>query len=186
MRKDLFRNALLIMAIILIVVIIGNAANAQQPQPQNNGPSIDQISTEYKMPAKDPFRGEIKNSVKVEPIKPPEILPWPSYQEREEQWKIARDEARKKGLPAPAAAERYLLDELTVVGIYKKPDGQGLFLKPNQNNSTMIFAAVGQKLYNGEIRQINGNKIECDEKIRIGTDKFKIESRTLVFTEGKH
>jgi hypothetical protein len=54
------------------------------------GPDANLFSTTYREPRKDPFLDEEKLKKNIDnPNRPPEItvIPWPSYEEREAQWK---------------------------------------------------------------------------------------------------
>lgn len=161
-----------------------------QPAQPATGPAAESISTTYREPRKDPFLDEeklIKNKDKKSTIVEITVLPWPSYEEREAQWKERRDLVRsgKSGGPEPAPSERYLLDEVQVMGIFKKPDGQGVFIKPKPTANTMIFAAVGQKFYNGKISRIEGNQIEFEEISKLSNGKERVDKKTVRFTRGK-
>lgn len=203
LKKDfgVKRYTIISMGLILCITltIIGRVGFAQTPpaqtpaagqpaQAQPVGPSEASISTTYREPKKDPFFDEskIKKEAKEEKkIRPVEAVPWPSYEEREAIWKQRRDEARRSGQPEPSPSEKYLIDELAILGIYKKPEGQGLFLKPKTAANTMIFAAVGQKFWNGSIRRIDGTQVDVEELTKLSNNTTKSENRTLRFTRGK-
>jgi hypothetical protein len=158
-------------------------------QPQATGPSAESISTTYREPRKDPFLDEEKLKKNQDKPKVPEItvLPWPTYEERALKWKERRDAVRsgRENGPEPAASEQYLIDEMEVMGVFKKPEGQGIFLKPKPSSSAMIFATVGQKFYNGTIRRIEGSQIEVEEVSRLSNGKEKSDKKVIRFSRGK-
>ena len=203
MKRKTFLTIGLMLCITLTMV--GRASFAQNAQPPagqtpttaqgqppvtSAGPSAESISTTYREPKKDPFLDEEKLKKNIDnPTKVVEltVVPWPSYEEREAQWKQRRDEIRsgKVNGPEPAPSERYLVEEMQVMGLFKKPEGQGIFLKPKPTANTMIFATVGQKFYNGTIRRIDGTQIEVEEKSRLSNGKEKSDKKVIRFTRGK-
>ncbi|MEW6731996.1 MAG: hypothetical protein AB1489_11780 [Acidobacteriota bacterium] len=195
------RGSFLAIALALCIswIAVGQSSLAQQPattqtppatgapQQPRTGPSVDDISTTYREPKRDPFLDErLIKRPREGTVGPIEVtpLPWPSYEEREVEWRKKRDDARREGKPEPAPSERYLIEEVQVVGIFKKPDGQGVFLKPKPTTNTMIFASVGQKFYNGSIRKIESRQgvIECEEITRLSNKTIRNDKRVLRFT----
>lgn len=133
------------------------------------GPDVELFSTSYLEPRNDPFFDEALIPKKVEPVKPKtnapapvEIVNPPGFEDRDTSWKEKRERARTTGQPEPAVSEKYLIDEVKILGIYKKPDGQGVFLKPTATASTMIFATIGQEFWNGKITRIEKDKVEFE------------------------
>lgn len=158
--------------------------------PVRTGPSEESVSTTYREPKKDPFYDERLQQKKPEvqqKIKLVEAVPPPSFEEREALWKQRREEARKSGRPEPAASEKYLIEELSIMGIFKKPEGQGVFLKPKTTATTMIFATVGQKFWNGSIRRIDidNKQIEVEVLTKMSNNTTKSDNQTLRFTRGR-
>ena len=176
MRANLLMRATCLFLFVLFP-LMSNAG-----QTQTIGPPEEKVSSVYKEPAKDPFRGEI--AIKPTVIHPPEAAAWPTYEEREFEWKKRREEARKKGLSDPAPSERYLIDELKVVGIIKKPEGSIAVLKPKPVAGTTIFAGAGQKFYNGSIRRIEDGKIEFEELTKMSDKTVRADRREIRFTHG--
>jgi hypothetical protein len=74
---------------------------------------------------------------------------------------------------------------MLVMGLFKKPECQGVFLKPKPSANTMIFATVGQKFYNGTIRRIDGTQVEVEEVSRLSNGKEKSDKKVIRFTRGK-
>src|SRR5262245_6986168 len=193
------KRAILIMGLALSItlVMVGRASLAQTPrtgQPSvqpipATGPSAESISTTYREPKKDPFLDEEKliqkkNQPTVDAIT---VVPWPSYEERALRWKEKRDAVRsgRDNGPEPAPSEQYLIEEMEVMGIFKKPEGQGIFLKPKPSSTTMIFATVGQKFFNGTISRIDGTQIELEEISRLSNGKQRSDKKVIRFTRGK-
>jgi hypothetical protein len=198
MLKSKFENRYLILSIgillCLVFSVVGSFAQAptapvpgQTPTPL--GPKEEEVSTTYREPKKDPFFDEKllkkKEENKPKTVKAVEAVPPPSFEERDAIWKQRREEARRSGRPEPAPSEKYLIEEMSVLGIYKKPDGQGVFLKPKTASTTMIFATVGQKFWNGSIRRIEGNQIEVEVLTKLSNNTTRSDSQTLRFTRGK-
>jgi hypothetical protein len=160
-------------------------------QPVRTGPSEESVSTTYREPKKDPFYDERLQQKKPEEtakkVRTVEALPPPSFEEREALWKQRREEARKSGRPEPAPSEKYLIEELSIMGIFKKPEGQGVFLKPKTTATTMIFATVGQKFWNGSIRRIDieNKQIEVEVLTKLSNNTTKSDNQTLRFTRGR-
>jgi len=167
----------------------GQPATGQAQPAKPTGPTEESISTTYREPKKDPFYDEKLQLKKPEEggkkVKLVEALPPPSFEEREALWKQKRDDARKNGRPEPSASEKYLIEELQIMGIFKKPEGQGVFMKPKTNATTMLFASVGQKFWNGSIRRIEGNQIEVEVLTKLSNNTTKSDNQTLRFTRGK-
>jgi hypothetical protein len=195
------KRAILVMGLALSItlIMVGRASFAQtqpaaagQPSVQTQpvtGPSAESISTTYREPKKDPFMDEEK--LKKEKDKPTvdaiTVVPWPSYEERALRWKEKRDAVRsgRDNGPEPAPSEQYLIEEMEVMGIFKKPEGQGIFLKPKPSSTTMIFATVGQKFFNGTISRIDGTQIELEEISRLSNGKQRSDKKVIRFTRGK-
>jgi hypothetical protein len=154
-------------------------------------PSVDKIPTAYREAKKDPFLLEkIEKPVVGTPaiINPvANIIAPPSFEQRDAAWREARS-GRGSHNAEPSILEKYLVSEVKVLGLYQKPEGQGVFLKPTITNGTTIFAMVGQKFWNGEIKTIYKDKIEVEVTTLISTgtrtEKRK-EIQTIPFTRIK-
>lgn len=157
------------------------------------GPTEDSVSPTYREPKKDPFFDERllpkvtkapvdKGKPIVVEIKP--VAP-PSFEERDAEWKRKREEARLHGQPEPSPSEKYLIDELKIMGLYSKADGKGVFMKPSTSATTMLFATTGQKFWNGSISRIDKDKIEVDVITLYDDKSVKHASETRNFTRGK-
>lgn len=166
----------------------------QTTPPVRTGPEESTISTTYREPKGRPFYDEKlfpKKEVETVTRNTPLVfapVPPPSFEERDAAWKQKRQQAREGGRPEPQASEKYLVDEVKILGIYRKPDGQGVFLKPSATASTMIFAGVGQEFWNGKITRIEKDKVEFEIRTKLSNTKVeKIETKTefRAFTRGK-
>lgn len=191
-RFALFSLALLVC--ISFLVISRSSAQAPQPgqnpgtQPDAKGPNVDLFSTNYREPKVDPFFDE-----KLLPPKPKdpekkvekvviEVVPPPNFEDRDAAWKQKREINRSSGQPEPLISEKYLVDEVKILGIYRKPDSQGVFLKPTATASTMIFATVGQEFWNGKITRIEKDKIEFEIRTVYSDKTVKTKTEFRPFT----
>jgi hypothetical protein len=169
--------------------LVSVEASAQTLTPQNVGPSISVISTDYKEPKSSPFAdyklvAPPPNTGIV--VVPPVVvtatpLPLPSFEERDLAWRERRNQAVNRNIPSPSVSEKYLIDEVKILGLYQKSEGQGVFLRPTLAASTTNFAMAGQKFWNGEIKKINKDSIEVEQKILLNTGKTKTEVRIIPF-----
>lgn len=192
-RFALFSLALLVCISFAVI----SRSSAQAPQPGQNpgtqpgaksGPDVDLFSTNYREPKVDPFFDEkLLPAKKVEEIKEKpkvviEVVPPPNFEDRDAAWKQKREINRSSGQPEPLVSEKYLVDELKILGIYRKPDAQGVFLKPTTTASTMIFATVGQEFWNGKITRIEKDKIEFEIKTLYSDKTVKTKTEFRPFT----
>ncbi len=123
-----------------------------------SGPPADAISPSYTGTGRDPFRRSgdpFKDSAKVrEPFRPPVTdLPYPDFPTREAKWREIRDRRLDQGQPPPAESEKYLVEELIVMGIYSTERGLGALLK-DQKLGTTMFVREGSKFWNGSVISI--------------------------------
>lgn len=122
------------------------------------GPTADTISPTYTGTGRDPFRrttDPFKDSAKVrEPFRPPVTdLPYPDFPTREAKWREIRDRRLEQGQPPPAESEKYLVEELSVIGIYSTERGLGALLKDKRLGTT-LFVREGSKFWNGSVTSI--------------------------------
>lgn len=162
-------------------------SSAQTLTPEITGPSVSDISTEYKEPRSQPFSDinliktpkpttELRESVPPLVVSPATI---PSFEERDLAWKEKRNKVMGDQI---SPSEKYLVSEVKVLGLYQKPEGQGVFLKPTVSMSSTLFAMVGQKFWNGEIKRINKDSVEVELKTLLTNGKYKTEIQTIPFT----
>ncbi|MBI4853897.1 MAG: hypothetical protein HY819_19040 [Acidobacteria bacterium] len=196
LKLNLNRFVLFSLVVLLCVSlsIISNSF-AQAPAPGQNpqadaakvGPNVELFSTTYKEPKVDPFFDEklLPKKEEVKPIKEKvvvEVVPPPTFEDRDSAWKEKRERTRGSGQPEPASSEKYLIDEVKILGIYKKPDSQGVFLKPTTTASTMIFATVGQEFWNGKITRIEKDKVEFEVRTVYSDKTVKTKTEFRPFT----
>lgn len=160
---------------------------AAQPEAKPTGPDVELFSTTYSEPKVDPFFDEklLPKKEDVKPIKEKaviEVVPPPNFEDRDALWKEKRERNRNQGQPEPLSSEKYLVDEVKILGIYKKPDGQGVFLKPTATASTMIFATVGQEFWNGKITRIEKDKVEFEIRTLFSDKTVKTKTEFRPFT----
>ncbi|MGQ9898155.1 MAG: hypothetical protein ACUVR8_11440 [Acidobacteriota bacterium] len=123
-----------------------------------SGPPADAISPRYAGTGRDPFRRSndpFKDSAKIrEPFRPPVTdLPYPDFPTREAKWREIRDRRLDQGQPPPTESEKYLVEELAVIGIYSTERGLGALLRDRKLGTTM-FVREGSKFWNGSVISI--------------------------------
>jgi len=118
---------------------------------KSSGPPASTISPSYTGTGRDPF----KDSSKIrDPYRPPVTdLPYPDFPTREAKWREIRDRRLEQGQPPPAESEKYLVEELQVIGIYSTERGLGALLKDQKLNTT-LFVREGSKFWNGSVMSI--------------------------------
>lgn len=201
LKLNINRFVLLSLALLMcfsLSIISKSLAQAPQPgqnpsaQPNTNnnlgGPNVDLFSTTYREPKIDPFFDEKLLPIKKEEVKVVkekavvEVVPPPNFEDRDAAWKQKREINRASNQPEPLVSEKYLIDELKILGIYRKPDSQGVFLKPSATASTMIFATVGQEFWNGKITRIEKDKIEFEVRTVYSDKTVKTKTEFRPFT----
>lgn len=187
---DLRKFACFTLGLTLALFILSVDGFAQNSTQQLAGPPESSLSTDYREPRSAIFSDAnliIKADKKYSytpPIPVTELVP-PSFEERDLIWKEKRSLAVKTNMKSPSPAEKYLLSEIKILGLYEKTEGQGVFLKPTLAMSTTIFAMVGQDFWDGKITKINKDSIEVQKKVLLTSGKSKTEIQTIPFTRGK-
>lgn len=134
-------------------------SDGQGAQNAAQGPPADTVPTTYTGTGRDPFRrptnDPFRDSGKLrEPFRPPVTdLPYPDFPTREAKWREIRDRRLDQGQPPPAESEKYLVEELVVMGIYSTERGLGALLKDRRSGTTM-FVREGSKFWNGSVVKI--------------------------------
>lgn len=182
------------LALITITAFLSSKeVTAQTPElkTQIAGPPESILSTTYREPRSAIFadptlisKSNVTPTRMAEPIAVTVVTP-PSFEERDLIWKEKRTLAAKKNLASPSPSEKYLVSEVKILGVYQKPEGQGVFLRPTLSMSTTIFAMIGQQFWNGQITKINKDSIEVEIRSLLNTGKYKTEIQTIPFTRGK-
>ena len=189
---DLKKITTISLGATLGLLLVSFDSFAQTLTTQTVGPPASKLSTDYREPKAQPF-ADSKLIIKTTPspggrtVEPVVItpIPPPSFEERDLAWKEKRMASIKNNMPSPSPSEKYLVDEVKILGLYQKPEGQGVFLRPTLASSTTIFAMVGQKFWNGEIKRIDKDKIEVELRTLLSTGKIKTEIQIIPFTRTK-
>lgn len=175
------------LGVALGLLLVSVDGSAQTLTPQTVGPPASILSTDYTEPKSQLFADtKLIVNTNIKEVRPIEVLATPiappSFEERDLAWKERRS---KSSQSQPSASEKYLVSEVKVLGLYQKPEGQGVFLKPTITAGATIFAMVGQKFWNGEIKRIDKDKIEVELRTLLSTGKIKTEIQTIPFTRTK-
>ncbi len=189
MARKFYLSAFALILVLSLAFVNSKISFIEAAQDPSDGPFVDKISANYREAKKDPFLDEKRVIVKdndrviIEPSVNVAVTP-PSFEEREAAWKARRSRGSHP-TPEPKPIEKYLVDEVKVLGIYQKAEGQGVFLKPSITSSTTIFAMVGDKFWNGQIKSITKDKIEVEVTTVFINGKKKSEIQSIPFTRGK-
>lgn len=105
----------------------------------------------------DPFFKPVKPKPKEQAVaKTPERwqeVPFPSLDQRTQEFQGARQRAKDAHQPEPNPAFQYLVREVNVLGIYEMDGRQGVFVEAGPQKNT-FFLTPGTRLYNGELVEI--------------------------------
>lgn len=143
----------------------------------------------FRTPAgQDPFKsGDVVRSTKKDFV----AAGFPTFQEREAEWRKKRDACRTKGLPDPPQTEKYLVSEIdSISGVTRTEKGTGVLIKM-KNSPVLLSVREGSTFYNGSVVKIeklpiqdlgssNGNvRVVCNEVIINSNDpkEKKVEPR---------
>lgn len=98
-----------------------------------------------------------------------EALETPTLAERlnEQRLAIRRGEEREQSQP-------YLIEEVSVNGIYKSVEGYGAFLKAS--NGRLFFAYKGMNFYDGQVLQIDPDQVIFQQNLAKGKTKQVIKA----------
>ncbi|MBI4853898.1 MAG: hypothetical protein HY819_19045 [Acidobacteria bacterium] len=189
-KFDFQKFATFSLGVTLTLLLVSANGFAQNLTQQITGPPESALSTDYREAKLSPFadsnlinRPTIRNDF-TPPVLASPIAP-PSFEQRDLAWKEKRSLAVKTNMPSPSTSEKYLISEVKILGLYQKPEGQGVFLKPTLAMGTTIFAMVGQEFWDGKIKKINKDSIEVEKIILLNTGKTKTEFQTIPFTRNK-
>ncbi|MCI0490018.1 MAG: hypothetical protein L0229_25785 [Blastocatellia bacterium] len=174
-------SALMILLILSVISVMSAAAQSaeQEPsaQPQTNpgnsrqgrsgreevGPSADSIRP-YRPSGRDPFKKAVKQPKKVEKKEGPRLIPPPPLETRRAEFRQKVEMARARDLPDPNPLTQYLINELSVTGIFSDEQGNGAFVKA-QPTGTMFFVRRGTPCYNGEVLRIETDESDNGAKV---------------------
>jgi hypothetical protein len=163
---------------MIILATANHNGKAQTPPSQSlqAGPPVDSVSTNYVVPKRDAFSNLNKSSSAGrtagaavsghatdsanEASPAAESIPWPSFEERLAQWTARCDQARSAGLPVPSITEKFLIEEVYIVGRFDSPDGKGVFLKVKGKPTVALYARAGQRFWDGSVVRIDREQVE--------------------------
>jgi hypothetical protein len=156
------KNLLFVIFLVSILVtqsffLVNQVIATQQPTNNNSA------STQTKKP-------KTKNISKKKTAAKEEVLEeMPNLGDRlnEQRLAIRRGEQRETSQP-------YLIDEISVNGIYKSVEGYGAFLKAV--NGRLFFGYSGMLFYDGEILQIDADQVIFEQTLANGKKKQIIKA----------
>jgi hypothetical protein len=143
------------MCISLAVILAAGvtAYGGQQPAPAQGDPAATDANKQPSTPASDPFFRYTPPKAKkvLEPEKPVPI-PFPTLEQRQQEFKQAKASARSGRQPEPNPVGQFLVSELTVTGVFETDSGLGAFVQAP--DKSMHFIGAGTKVFNGELVEI--------------------------------
>ncbi len=154
-----------ILSLLLILAFLAFRAQAQNGSDgttavKTKGPSAESIRP-YKPAGKDPFKKALKPKAtsaggSTRKAATEVDISFPSLDTRRAEFRQKVQRNDDLGLPAPDPVSQYLVQELTVLGVFQDEKGFGAFVRA-QPTGTMFFARRGSLCYNGEILRIEAN-----------------------------
>ena len=143
------------------------AAQTPPPQGQPEGNPNDPF---YRKPKPVPVPVE-KDSNKPVPV------PFPTFEQRQQDYLRARQEARARNAAEPNPIGQYLVSELAVIGVYETDTGTGAFIQAIPTNTT-FFVSIGTRVYNGEIVSINtGQNFDLGQVTFRQLTKYRVKKK---------
>lgn len=143
----------------------------------------------------DPFFNPVKyvpppKPVKIEKPKPPEPKPIaaPSIETRVDAYKNQLRQYLNGAGPEPSKISPYLIEELTITGVFRTEEGTGAFVvETATRNQQTYFAKTGWQTHDGYIKEILSNGVRFVKTVRYdnGTVKQVEEFRPLPSLTGK-
>ncbi len=131
---------------------------------------------------RDPF--VVPSRVKVEPKaeakKEPKTLPVPAVESRLSEYRSLVRQAAATGGVAPDKLSPYLVEELTVTGIFRTSAGYGAFVMAEPTKLT-FFVRPGMRTYDGAIKEVTPTGVRFVKNIRYddGSVRQQLEFRAL-------
>jgi hypothetical protein len=135
-------------------------------------------------PAKrrDPFvvPSRVKREPKIEVKKGPLPVPAPSVDARLTEYRSAVRAASATGRSAPDKLSPYLVDELTVTGIFRNSAGYGAFVAAGPTKMT-FFVRAGMRTYDGLVKEVTPTGVKFVKNTRFddGSTRQTEEFRAL-------
>lgn len=145
----------------LVVLLITSTGLPQEPKPNTATPSKETSTS-------TPATSSAPKTQRVSKRKPiavkEEIVETPSLADRlnEQRLALRRGEEREQSQP-------YLIEEVSVNGIYKSVEGYGAFLKAT--NGRLFFAYKGMLFYDGTVLQIDPDQVIFQQNLPKGKTK---------------
>lgn len=164
MNKKIF---LLFLTVLLLAPNFSLAQQTKQTPKETTTSSNSTTSTTSTQSLSAP---KTKKIAKRKPIAvKEEVIEIPSLADRLNQQRLAlrRGEEREQSQP-------YLIEEVTVNGVYKSVEGYGAFLKAI--NGRLFFAYRGMLFYDGEILQIDPDQVIFQQNLPKGKTKQIIKA----------
>lgn len=131
---------------------------------------------------RDPFviPSRVKREAKVEVKKTPQPLTPPNVEARLTEYRSLVRSMQNTGQAAPDKLRPYLIDELTVTGIYRNSAGYGAFIVAGPTKLT-FFGHPGTRAFDGVIKEITptGVKFVKDTRFDDGSVRQTEEFRAL-------
>jgi hypothetical protein len=131
---------------------------------------------------KDPFYREPKKKAKVveeRDTNKPVLVPFPSFEQRSQEYLQARQVARSSGAAEPEPIGQYLVNEVTVTGVFQTDRGPGAFVQAGPSKTT-FYVYTGTRLYNGEIVAINtGSDFNLGQVVFREMTKYRIKKKEI-------
>lgn len=164
MKQQLINTGILVAVAACLALPAG--AQQQQPEPANQNDPFYTKPPKVKVP-------EDQNS------KQPVLIPFPSFEQRNQEYMQARQLARSQGRPEPDPIGQYLVSELTVTGVFETDRGPGAFIQAAPTNST-FFVYNGTRVYNGEIVGINtGSDFNLGQVMFRELTKYRVKKKEI-------
>ncbi len=152
------KNLLVLFVVMFLTrsVALGQETTAKQSKPANDV-STGKVATTKKI-----------NRKKASPVKEATVEMPPLGDRLNEQRLAIRSGEQRE------ASQPYLIEEVSVNGIYKSVEGYGAFLKAV--NGRLFFAYKGMLFYDGEVLQIDADQVIFQQNLPNGKKKQIIKA----------
>ncbi len=157
---------LLFLSFLIVILLAPSFVLAQQakPTPSTNSSTNTNVNvTTQASPKTKRISKRKPTPVKEEPIELPSL----ADRLNDQRLAIRRGEQREPSQP-------YLIEEVSVNGIYKSVEGHGAFLKAT--NGRLFFAYSGMLFYDGEVLQIDPDQVVFQQILPNGKTKQLIKA----------
>lgn len=160
-------TAALIFGSALPALATGGENSTKKAAAKKNEESASEAATGRR---RDPF--VIPNRIKKEPPKPkvtrePQPVLTPGAEMRMAEYRSTVRMAAMNRQPAPSVLSPYLIEELTINGIFKTGEGFGAFVVEGVSTKRMtLFARPGMRTYDGVVKEITPTGVRFVKNIR--------------------